>query len=151
LDVSVQAQILNLLKRLQEEFRLTYLFVTHHLLVVRYISHRLAVMYLGKIVEIAETERLFSHPRHPYTYALLSGIPVPDVDHKPRRIVLKGDVPSPINPPEGCRFHTRCPFVIDRCRREEPLIEAVSDTHRSACHRKQEMDILVRDAYGQRI
>jgi len=151
LDVSVQAQILNLLKRLQEKFQLTYLFVTHHLLVVRYISHRLAVMYLGKIVEIAETERLFLHPRHPYTYALLSGIPVPDVEHKPRRIVLKGDVPSPINPPQGCRFHTRCPFVINRCRREAPLLEALSDTHRSACHRKREMKHLVQEAYGHNI
>jgi len=149
LDVSVQAQILNLLRRLQKEFELTYLFVTHHLLVVRYISHRLAVMYLGKIVEIAETERLFSHPRHPYTYALLSGIPVPDVEHKPRRIVLTGDVPSPIRPPEGCRFHTRCPFVMDRCRKEEPLLDALSETHRSACHRKREMEKLVQDAYGQ--
>jgi oligopeptide/dipeptide ABC transporter ATP-binding protein len=151
LDVSVQAQILNLLRRLQESLHLTYLFVTHHLLVVRYISHRLAVMYLGKIVEIAETEKLFSHPRHPYTYALLSGIPVPDVEHKPQRIVLKGDVPSPLNPPEGCRFHTRCPFVVDRCREEEPMLETISDHHRSACHRKRKMEKLVRDMYGQSI
>jgi oligopeptide/dipeptide ABC transporter ATP-binding protein len=151
LDVSVQAQILNLLKQLQVKFHLTYLFVTHHLLVVRYISQRLAVMYLGKIAEIAETETLFSHPRHPYTYALLSGIPVPDVEHKPHRIVLKGDVPSPLNPPEGCRFHTRCPFAVDRCRKEIPLLETIDGRHKSACHRKLEMEKLVRDTYGQDI
>lgn len=148
LDVSVQAQILNLFQKLQEQLNLTYLFVTHHLLVVKYISHRLAVMYLGKIAEIAETDTLFTHPRHPYTYALLSGIPVPDVEHKPKRIVLTGDVPSPINPPSGCRFHTRCPFLIDRCREEEPLLEIVEGNHKAACHRKHEMKGLIRDKYG---
>ena len=149
LDVSVQAQILNLFQKLQEQLNLTYLFVTHHLLVVKYISHRLAVMYLGKIAEIAETDKLFTHPRHPYTYALLSGIPVPDVEHKPKRIVLTGDVPSPINPPSGCRFHTRCPFLIDRCREEEPLLEIIEGNHKAACHRKHEMKGLIRDKYGQ--
>ena len=151
LDVSVQAQILNLFQKLQEQLNLTYLFVTHHLLVVKYISHRLAVMYLGKIAEIAETDTLFTHPRHPYTYALLSGIPVPDVEHKPKRIVLTGDVPSPLNPPSGCRFHTRCPFLIDRCREEEPLLEIIEGNHKAACHRKHEMVRLSRDKYGQKL
>ena len=150
LDVSVQAQILNLFQKLQKQLNLTYLFVTHHLLVVKYISHRLAVMYLGKIAEIAETDKLFTHPRHPYTYALLSGIPVPDVEHKPKRIVLTGDVPSPINPPSGCRFHTRCPFLIDRCREEEPLLEIIEGNHKAACHRKHEMKGSIRDIYGQK-
>lgn len=151
LDVSVQAQILNLFLRLQRQLNLTYLFVTHHLLVVKYISDRLAVMYLGKVVEIAPTENLFTQPRHPYTYALLSGIPIPDVEHKPSRIVLTGDVPSPLNPPEGCRFHTRCPFVIDRCREIEPLLETIQTNHKAACHRKQEMEKLVKNNYGQAI
>ena len=151
LDVSVQAQILNLFQTLQKQLNLTYLFVTHHLLVVKYISHRLAVMYLGKMAEIAETDTLFTHPRHPYTYALLSGIPVPDVEHKPKRIVLTGDVPSPINPPSGCRFHTRCPFLIDRCREEEPLLEIIEGNHKAACHRKHEMKGSIRDKYGQKI
>ena len=148
LDVSVQAQILNLLIQLQQKLGLTYLFVTHHLLVVKYISHRLAVMYLGKIVEIANTKDLFDHPLHPYTHALLSGIPVPDVEHKQWRIVLSGDVPSPLNPPVGCRFHTRCPFVIDHCLKEEPLLETVESGHRVACHRKHEMGKLVAAKFG---
>jgi oligopeptide/dipeptide ABC transporter ATP-binding protein len=150
LDVSVQSQILNLLKSLQETLNLTYLFVTHHLLVVKYISHRTAVMYLGKIVEIAHTEDIFSHPVHPYTHALLSGIPVPDVEHKQRRIVLSGDVPSPVNPPQGCRFHPRCPFTVDRCRNEEPPLEEVEVDHKAACHRKSEVERLVRDRFGAR-
>ncbi|PQP35679.1 peptide ABC transporter ATP-binding protein [Desulfobacteraceae bacterium SEEP-SAG9] len=145
LDVSVQAQILNLLKQLQETLQLTYLFVTHHLLVVKYVSDRIAVMYLGKIVELAKTDALFARALHPYTHALLSGIPIPDVAHKPHRIVLAGDVPSPIRPPDGCRFHTRCPFVIDRCREEEPQLEDLGDGHKSACHRKHEVEKLVRD------
>ena len=143
LDVSVQAQILNLLMRLQQKMGLTYLFVTHHLLVVKYISHRLAVMYLGKIVEIAQTKNLFTRALHPYTTALLSGIPVPDVEHKPWRIVLSGDVPSPVNPPKGCRFHTRCPFALDRCLAEEPQLETVESGHQVACHRKHETEKLV--------
>jgi oligopeptide/dipeptide ABC transporter ATP-binding protein len=149
LDVSVQAQILNLLKQLQQKLGLTYLFVTHHLLVVKYISHRLAVMYLGKIVEIARTKDLFARPLHPYTIALLSGIPVPDVEHKPWRIVLSGDVPSPVDPPAGCRFHTRCPFAVDRCLAEEPLLEAMQSGHLIACHRKHETQKLVSDKFGQ--
>ena len=147
LDVSVQAQILNLLKQLQQKLNLTYLFITHHLLVVKYISNRLAVMYLGKVVEIAPTEELFRHPFHPYTHALLSGIPVPDVAHRPRRIVLTGDVPSPVNPPAGCRFHTRCPFVLERCRKEEPLLEVMAPGHSVACHRKQDMQKLIREKF----
>ena len=148
LDVSVQAQILNLLQTLRQELELTYLFVTHHLLVVKYISNRLAVMYLGKVVEIASTPILFSRPRHPYTHALLSGIPIPEASRPSRRIVLQGDVPSPLNPPAGCRFHTRCPFVAERCRLEEPHLDPVEDDHRVACHRQAEVEGLVRDRFG---
>jgi len=150
LDVSVQAQILNLLIQLQQKLGLTYLFVTHHLLVVKYISNRLAVMYLGKIVEIARTQDLFARPLHPYTAALLSGIPVPDVERKPWRIVLSGDVPSPVNPPAGCRFHTRCPFAVNRCLKEEPPLESLEEGHLVACHRKQETEKLVADKFGQK-
>ncbi len=152
LDVSVQAQILNLLKKLQEQFNLTYLFVTHHLMVVKYISHRIAVMYLGKIVEIAKSSKIFSHPVHPYTHALLSAIPVPDVEHKLERIVLSGDVPSPIDPPSGCRFHPRCPFAIEQCSQKEPVIEGVDGYggHLVACHRKTEMEKLIPEKFGGR-
>jgi oligopeptide/dipeptide ABC transporter ATP-binding protein len=143
LDVSVQSQILNLLKSLQKSLDLTYMFVTHHLLVVKYISDRVAVMYLGKIAEIADTETLFSRPVHPYTHALLSAIPIPEVDQKSQRIVLSGDVPSPINPPPGCRFHTRCPFAEERCVKEEPHLEVVEKEHQVACHRKHRMEELI--------
>ena len=139
LDVSVQAQILGLLQELQEKLDMTYLFVTHHLLVVKYISTRLAVMYLGKIAEIADTADLFESPRHPYTLALLSAIPEPDVSQKTKRIILEGDVPSPLNPPPGCRFHPRCPYTIEQCRVEEPVLEAVDNSHLAACHRKHEI------------
>jgi len=149
LDVSVQAQILNLLQELRQQLEMTYLFVTHHLLVVKYISNRLAVMYLGKVVEIAPTPQLFIQASHPYTHALLSGIPIPDASQRSHRIVLQGDVPSPLNPPAGCRFHTRCPFVMDRCREEEPLLERFTEGHRVACHRKDEMERLVRDRFGR--
>ena len=138
LDVSVQAQILNLLKSLQRALNLTYLFVTHHLLVVKYISDRVAVMYLGKIMEVAPTERIFSQPVHPYTRALLSAIPMPDATEKAGRIILSGDVPSPMDPPRGCRFHTRCPFAVDLCREAEPVLEGVAAGHTTACHRKAE-------------
>ncbi len=149
LDVSVQAHMLNLLKSLQDRLGLAYLFVTHHLLVVRYISQRMAVMYLGKLAEVADTDTIFNRPRHPYTHALLSGIPVPDTEHKTRRIVLSGEVPSPLHPPDGCRFHTRCPFVIERCRVEEPILEPIdSRRHLAACHRKHEVEALVRDRFG---
>ncbi len=150
LDVSVQSQILNLLKSLQRRLNLTYMFVTHHLLVVKYISNRLAVMYLGKIVEIAETKKLFANPVHPYTLALMSAIPIPTVNVKQRRIVLSGDVPSSVDPPSGCRFHTRCPFAVDRCLREEPLLEAVTGEHQVACHRKRDMQKLIADKFGQK-
>ncbi len=148
LDVSVQSQILNLLQSLQRTLQLTYMFVTHHLLVVKYISDRVAVMYLGKIVELADTDGIFSRPLHPYTHALLSAIPIPDVTHMPQRIVLSGDVPDPSDPPPGCRFHTRCPFAVERCRAEEPLLDVVETGHRVACHRKHEVEKLVAETFG---
>ncbi len=145
LDVSVQAQILNLLIKLKDEFNLTYLFITHHLLVVKYISTRIVVMYLGKIVEIADTQDLFAKPLHPYTFALFSGIPSTDGKAVSKRIVLTGDVPSPINPPSGCRFHTRCPFVIDICKNKLPSLEPIIENskHQVACHRKLEVPKLI--------
>lgn len=142
LDVSIQAQVLNLLEELQNEYGLTYLFISHDLGVVRHISDRIIVMYLGKIVEIADKTSLFENPQHPYTKALLSAIPVPDPDAVKNRIVLKGDVPSPIDPPQGCRFHTRCPFATDKCRTEEPVLRTSSimkDTHEAACHYMEEI------------
>jgi peptide/nickel transport system ATP-binding protein len=134
LDVSVKAQIINLLSELQDELGLTLLFISHDLAIVEHLTHRVAVMYLGKIVEVAERRALFAQPHHPYTRALLSAVPVPDPTAKRQRIILTGDVPSPINPPAGCRFHTRCPFVFDRCRTEEPLLRIVAERHVSACH-----------------
>ena len=135
LDVSVKAQIVNLLADLQDELGLSMLFISHDLAIVEHLTHRIAVMYLGKIVELADRSTLFSVPHHPYTRALLSAVPVPDPDATRSRIILKGDVPSPINPPSGCRFHTRCPFVFDRCREEEPLLRNVGEQgHVSACH-----------------
>ncbi len=140
LDVSVQAQILNLLKRLQAELKLTYLFVTHHLLVVKYTSDRIAVMYLGKIVELGPTPELFERPRHPYTQALLSAIPVPDPETHREKIILTGDVPNPVNPPRGCRFNPRCAHAKEICRSQEPVLErSGSEGHLVACHRWKEL------------
>jgi peptide/nickel transport system ATP-binding protein len=133
LDVSIQAQIVNLLVDLQRELKLTYVFIAHDLKIVEYISTRVAVMYLGKIVELADSAELYRRPRHPYTQALLSAVPVPDPEHKKTRIILQGDVPSPLAPPPGCAFHPRCPYAFDRCRRETPPLYALGHGHTAAC------------------
>src|SRR3954464_7758882 len=134
LDVSVKAQIINLLQDLQRELGLAMLFISHDLAIVEHMTHRVAVMYLGRIVETAPRRALFSAPKHPYTQALLSAVPVPKPGANQGRIILKGDVPSPINPPKGCRFHTRCPYAFDRCRSEEPELQMVNPDHVAACH-----------------
>jgi oligopeptide/dipeptide ABC transporter ATP-binding protein len=134
LDVSIQAQVINLMMDLQREKRLSYLFIAHDLAVVEHISHRIAVMYLGRIVEYAEKKTLFTQPRHPYTEALLAAVPVPNPKLRREKRLLQGDVPSPINPPPGCTFHTRCPYVQDRCRQEVPVLKEIAPEHGVSCH-----------------
>ncbi|MDZ7318399.1 MAG: ATP-binding cassette domain-containing protein, partial [candidate division KSB1 bacterium] len=134
LDVSIQAQVLNLLLELQTEFHLTYLIIAHDLRVVEHISDRVAVMYLGRIVEMAEAKEIYQHPLHPYTQALLSAIPIPDPNAKRQRILLPGDIPSPISPPPGCRFHTRCHYRMDICDKAQPEYRVVGENHAVACH-----------------
>jgi oligopeptide/dipeptide ABC transporter ATP-binding protein len=134
LDVSIQAQVINLLMDLQRELKLSYLFISHNLAVVEHISHRIAVMYLGRIVEYTDKVTLFTRPLHPYTEALLAAVPVPDPRIKRTKHVVQGDVPSPLNPPPGCRFHTRCPIAVARCRQEVPALREVETGHHVACH-----------------
>jgi oligopeptide/dipeptide ABC transporter ATP-binding protein len=141
LDVSIQAQVLNLLEDLQREFGLTYLFVAHNLSVVKHISNRVAVMYLGRIVELASTQHLFAEPKHPYTEALVSAVPVPEPDITVERIILEGDVPSPVNPPSGCHFHPRCRYAVDICAAEAPLYRDLGGEHFVACHRAEELKL----------
>ena len=141
LDVSVQAQILNLMQDLQADLGLTYLFISHDLSVVQYISHRVAVMYVGKIVEIGTTEEIFSEPKHPYTQALLSSVPLPDPSVRSRGQILEGEVADPANPPSGCYFHPRCPFAKDICRTEEPELVESSTGHFARCHFANELDL----------
>lgn len=148
LDVSVQAQVLNLLLGLQEQLHLTYLFVAHDLSVVKHITDRVAVMYIGKIAEISKTEELFNMPRHPYTAALLSAVPVPDPRVHSQEIVLRGDVPSPANPPSGCYFHPRCSYAVDMCRTQVPILEEISPSHFVSCHRAQELTLAGIDQLG---
>jgi oligopeptide transport system ATP-binding protein len=144
LDVSIQAQVINLLDDLQRRFGLGYVFIAHDLAVVKHIADKVAVMYLGKIVELSDKKDLFAEPRHPYTQALLSAIPLPEPALKRERVILQGDVPSPLNPPAGCRFHTRCPYARERCRKEEPELADDGAGHRTACHFWREIELPAR-------
>ncbi len=151
LDVSIQAQVLNLLEDLQHEFGLTYLFIAHNLSVVKHISNRVAVMYLGRIVELASTDRLFADPKHPYTEALVSAVPVPEPDYTVERLILEGDVPSPVSPPSGCHFHPRCRYAIAVCKTTAPLYRDVGGEHFAACHRADELRLQpIQDSSGAR-
>lgn len=141
LDVSIQSQILNLLNDLQKEFKLTYLFISHDLSVVKHVSDKIGVMYLGEMVETGKAEEIYKKPQHPYTQALLSAIPLPDPTYKKEQIILKGDLPSPINPPSGCRLSTRCPYVMPICKESRPELEAVNSNHRTACHLYSEANL----------
>ena len=141
MDVSIQAQIINLLEDLQKEFQLSYLFISHDLGVIEHISDRVGVMYVGKMVEMAKTETLFSTPKHPYTEALLSAKPVPNPRIKKERIILKGEVANPANPPTGCYFHPRCPYVKEICQVESPVLQEVSEGHHVACHFAKDLDL----------
>jgi oligopeptide/dipeptide ABC transporter ATP-binding protein len=136
LDVSIQAQVINLLARLQEDMQLSYLFIAHDLSVVEHISDRVAVMYLGRIVELASDKALYQNPLHPYSQALLSAVPIPDPEIRQKKILLQGDVPSPMNPPAGCTFHTRCPECMDSCSQEIPIFKDMGNEHWVACHRR---------------
>jgi oligopeptide transport system ATP-binding protein len=138
LDVSVQAQTLNMIRKLQHDLALTYLFISHNLSVIKHMSDRIAVMYLGKIVELAPKQELFKRQLHPYTQALFQAIPIPDPEIQRKRVILKGDVPSPVNPPSGCRFHPRCPIAADRCSIEEPALVEIESGHFAACHKAGE-------------
>jgi len=141
LDVSIQAQVLNMLEDLQQEFGLTYLFIAHDLSVVKHISDRVAVMYLGRIVELCATEELFNHPKHPYTEALMSAVPIPDPDYEVERILLEGDVPSPVNPPSGCYFHPRCQYAKEICEKEAPVQRDLGGEHFSVCHLADQLSL----------
>jgi oligopeptide/dipeptide ABC transporter ATP-binding protein len=141
LDVSIQAQVINLLEDLQSEFHFTYLFIAHDLSVIKYISNRVAVMYLGKVVELADTRVLFTNPKHPYTEALMSAVPVPEPDFKGERILLKGGVPSAVNPPSGCHFHPRCHYAQKRCEQERPVYRDLADNHFVSCQFAETLDL----------
>jgi peptide/nickel transport system ATP-binding protein len=141
LDVSIKAQIINLLKDLQEQLQITYIFISHDLSIVQNISDRVAVMHLGKIVELAPVDSLFNNPKHPYTEALLSAVPEPDPNYKKDRIILEGEVPNPANPPSGCHFHPRCMYKTDKCIQQEPELQAVGENHYAACHYANQLNL----------